>query len=131
MSKRPRVFSQEFKLMVVRRMLAGENVSALAREMKVLRKDLYSWRNRFRSGGAEALRRGRVGRPRKTEALAIAATAPSRKQCPMFRQRSLILRASASPRSNARLASKRSNSIFFDKPCGRSREHAGRATGLA
>ena len=35
-----RVFSREFKLKVVRRMLAGENVSALARELKVLRKDL-------------------------------------------------------------------------------------------
>ena len=32
-------------------MLAGENVSALARELKVLRKDLYFWRDRFRSGG--------------------------------------------------------------------------------
>jgi transposase len=32
-------------------MLAGENVSALAREVKVLRKDLYAWRDRFRAGG--------------------------------------------------------------------------------
>src|SRR5919198_2300841 len=71
MSKLPRVFSREFKLMVVRRMLAGENVTALAREVKVLRKDLYVWRDRFRSGGAEALRRS--GRPRKAEALAIGA----------------------------------------------------------
>jgi transposase len=61
----PRVFSREFKLTVVRRMLAGENVSALARELKILRKDLYAWRDRFRSGGPEALR-GR-GRPRKAE----------------------------------------------------------------
>ena len=45
MSKKPiRVFSREFKLKVVRRMLAGENVSALARELKVLRKDLCVWR---------------------------------------------------------------------------------------
>jgi transposase-like protein len=44
-------------------MLAGENVSALARELAVLRKDLYVWRDRFRAGGPEALR-GR-GRPRK------------------------------------------------------------------
>src|SRR4029450_12778303 len=58
-----RAFSREFKLKVVRRMLAGENVSALARELKVLRKDLYVWRDRFRSGGPEALR-GR-GRPPK------------------------------------------------------------------
>jgi transposase-like protein len=52
-------------------MLAGENVSALARELKVLRKDLYTWRDRFRSGGPEALR-GR-GRPRKAEAVVSVA----------------------------------------------------------
>jgi transposase len=63
MSKKVRVFSREMKLAAVRRMLAGENVSALARELKVLRKDLYKWRARFRSGGPAALR-GR-GRPRK------------------------------------------------------------------
>jgi transposase len=67
----PRVFGREFKLTVVRRMLAGENVSALARELKVLRKDLYAWRDRFRSGGPEALR-GR-GRPRKAETAVRAA----------------------------------------------------------
>jgi transposase-like protein len=33
------IFSRELKLKVVRRMLAGGNVSALARELKVLRKD--------------------------------------------------------------------------------------------
>ena len=58
-----RNFSREFKLTAVRRMLAGENVSALSRELAVLRKDLYVWRDRFRAGGPEALR-GR-GRPRK------------------------------------------------------------------
>lgn len=62
MSRSTRVFSREFKLTVVRRMLAGENVSTLARELKVLRKDLYVWRDRFRLGGPEALR-GR-GRPK-------------------------------------------------------------------
>ena len=37
MSKKAiRVFSREFKLKIVRCMLAGENVSALARELKVL-----------------------------------------------------------------------------------------------
>jgi transposase-like protein len=59
-----RVFSREFKLSAVRRMLAGENVSALARELEVLRKDLYVWRRRFRAGGPEALRSR--GRPRKS-----------------------------------------------------------------
>jgi transposase-like protein len=124
----PRVFSREFKLTVVRRMLAGENVSALARELKVLRKDLYAWRDRFRSGGPEALR-GR-GRPRKAETAVRAASGKNAgdRAAPIpttFRT------APALPSWSARSASSRSNSIFFDKPCGRSREHAGRATGLA
>lgn len=63
MSKKARVFSREMKLAAVRRMLAGENVSALARELKVLRKDLYKWRDHFRAGGPAALRPR--GRPRK------------------------------------------------------------------
>jgi transposase-like protein len=69
-----RVFSREFKVSAVRRMLAGENVHALARELKVLRKDLYYWRDRFRRGGPEALRG--CGRPRKV-AIAAAAGDPT------------------------------------------------------
>jgi transposase-like protein len=65
-----RVFSREFKLGIIRRMLAGENVSALAREVKLLRKDLYVWRDRFLSGGPEALR-GR-GRPPKSATASLA-----------------------------------------------------------
>jgi transposase-like protein len=43
-------------------MQAGESVSALARELKMTRKDLYAWRDRFQAGGPEALRgRGRQG----------------------------------------------------------------------
>jgi transposase len=72
MSKRPpRVFSRKFKLAAVRRMLAGENISALARELKVLRKDLNCWRARFRSGGPEALRG--PGRPPR----AVVAARPT------------------------------------------------------
>jgi transposase len=66
-----RLFSREFKLAALRRMLAGENVSALARELGLRRKYLYQWRERFRAGGAEALRSR--GRPTKAEALAIQA----------------------------------------------------------
>jgi transposase len=66
-----RVFSREFKVGVVRRMLAGESVSALARELKFSRKDLYIWRDRLLAGGPEALR-GR-GRPRKAAAADLAA----------------------------------------------------------
>lgn len=62
--KRSRVFSRAFKLAAVRRMMAGENVSELSRELKVLRKDLYNWRSRFRAAGPEGLR-GK-GRPKKT-----------------------------------------------------------------
>jgi transposase-like protein len=68
-----RVFSREFKIGIVCRMLAGENVSALARELKMTRKDLYAWRDRFQAGGPEALR-GR-GRPRKAETAGLAASA--------------------------------------------------------
>lgn len=59
----PERLSREFKLAALRRMLAGENVSALARELGVRRKFLYQWRDRYRRGGPEALR-GR-GRPPK------------------------------------------------------------------
>ena len=60
-----RVFSREFKVSIVRRTLAGENVSGLGRELKFLRKDLYVWRDRFLAGGPEALHG--PGRPRKAE----------------------------------------------------------------
>jgi transposase-like protein len=79
MSKRKsshRVFSREFKIGIVCRMVAGENVSALARELKMTRKDLYAWRDRFRAGGPEALR-GR-GRPPKTDAAGLAASASAK-----------------------------------------------------
>ena len=74
--KSSRTFSREFKLKVVRRMLAGENVSALARELKVLRKDLYVWRDRFRSGGPEALRG--PGRPPKAVPARTARSTPAK-----------------------------------------------------
>ena len=61
--KRPRLFSREFKLAAVQRILAGEPVRLLSQELKVLRKDLYAWRDLFRAGGAAALRP--LGRPRK------------------------------------------------------------------
>jgi transposase len=71
-----RVFSREFKVGIVCRMLAGENVSALARELKMTRKDLYVWRDRFQAGGPEALR-GR-GRPAEAEAAGLAASASAK-----------------------------------------------------
>lgn len=58
----PRVFSREFKETAVRRIVAGEKVSALAMELQVWRKVLYDWRNLYERGGPEALRA--PGRPR-------------------------------------------------------------------
>jgi transposase len=70
-----RVLSREFKLSAVNRMLRGENVSELARDLQVRRKDLYLWRDRFRAGGPEALRS--VGRPRKV-AVAVSASSDTK-----------------------------------------------------
>ena len=69
--ERTRRFSREFKLLALARMEAGENVSALARELGVRRKCLYQWRDRLRFGGPVALRSR--GRPTKAEVLAIEA----------------------------------------------------------
>ena len=66
-----RLFSREFKLAALARMEAGENVSALARELGVKRKYLYQWRERFRAGGPIALRMR--GRPTNAEVLAMQA----------------------------------------------------------
>ncbi|EWY40712.1 hypothetical protein N825_32820 [Skermanella stibiiresistens SB22] len=52
----PRVFSRDFKLGAVRRLEAGENVSALARELGVARQLIHTWRKRVLEGGPEALR---------------------------------------------------------------------------
>src|SRR5258706_13655783 len=60
-----RVFSRAFKLGIVNRMLAGEKMRALARELQFSSKDLYIWRDRFLCGGPEALRGPR--RPRNSE----------------------------------------------------------------
>jgi len=68
-----RRFTREFKLAALERMTAGENVCALARELGVLRKSLYEWRDRYRLGGAVALRER--GRMTKAETLAMREAA--------------------------------------------------------
>ena len=70
----PNRFSREFKLEALRRMDAGENVSVLARELGVSRKSIYQWRNRYRLGGGNALRRR--GRMTKAEVSADEAEKP-------------------------------------------------------
>jgi transposase-like protein len=53
------------KIDTVKRMLRGENVSALTRELKVSRAVLYRWKDQFREDGSQAFRR-RAGRPPKS-----------------------------------------------------------------
>jgi transposase len=64
MSKRKRrVFSREFKLSAVQRMIAGESAADLSRELGVSAGHLSKWHGHFRRGGTEALRP--ACRPRK------------------------------------------------------------------
>ncbi len=58
----------------VRRIMAGEKVPALARELGVHRKLLYEWKRRVEAGGEANLRPR--GRPRKTETAGDAVTTP-------------------------------------------------------
>ena len=61
--RRRRIFSREFKLAAIERMFGGESTKALGRELRVDPKHLHKWCQRFRNGGAEAVRQ--AGRPRK------------------------------------------------------------------
>ena len=63
--KKARVFGSDFKLRAVKRMLAGEGASALARELQLRRKLLYAWKDAYLVAGAGALRTR--GRPRKVQ----------------------------------------------------------------
>jgi transposase-like protein len=46
--KRRRIFSREFKLSAIERMLGGESTRALSRELRVDPKHLHKWCHRFR-----------------------------------------------------------------------------------
>jgi transposase-like protein len=55
--------SVELKRRAVSRVAAGEEVSAVAADLKVDRRRLYEWQEQVRQGGLETLRSR--GRPRK------------------------------------------------------------------
>jgi transposase-like protein len=58
-----RIFPRSFKVMAVRRMEGGTNVSQLAGELKVRPHMLYAWRDKMRAHGPKGLRNpGRPGR---------------------------------------------------------------------
>lgn len=85
-----RSFSRAFRLKAIERMDAGENVSALSRELGVKREVLYRWRSLYRSGGEERLRERR-GRPTVAEAQALAAArGPSTKAADLAEARRQI-----------------------------------------
>lgn len=65
--RRFRIYSREFKEAAVRRILAGEKIRAVAKQLR-LGKLLYSWLDLYEQGGADAL--VPRGRPRKAEAWA-------------------------------------------------------------
>jgi transposase-like protein len=67
-----RVYSLEFKLEAVRRLMAGEGVISLSRILAVPRNLLYYWLNQYREQGAERLRR--PGRPTFEDTLQIQMT---------------------------------------------------------
>jgi transposase len=58
-------YGAELKLEAVRRVLAGERVSAVAQELGIRRKRLYVWKDRYAELGEAGLVHRRGGRPRK------------------------------------------------------------------
>jgi len=56
-----RVYTQEFKEAVARRLVNGESVSAVYDELQIRRSVLYRWRDAYRKEGAAGLRL--TGRP--------------------------------------------------------------------
>jgi transposase-like protein len=62
-----RVYSREFRMQIVQRILNGEKVPPLSRELGIHRKLLYEWLRQVKEGGESNLRER--GRPRKTDLL--------------------------------------------------------------
>ena len=53
--RRFRVFSREFKEAAVRRIVAGEKIRTVAEQLRLRPQLLYTWRDQYEQGGAEAL----------------------------------------------------------------------------
>ena len=103
----------ELKLAAVRRVLAGESVSAVAQELGIRRKRLYVWKDRYAELGEAGLAQRRAGRPRKEAAEAengSESDGPDVGSC---------WRPGSGLRSwNAKWGSRSWNWIFSAKPCG-------------
>src|SRR3984885_10493314 len=68
-------YAPELKLAAVRRVLAGEIVSAVAQELGFCRKQLYVWKDRVAEPGEEGMVQRRAGRRRKPVAEGTGAEA--------------------------------------------------------
>ena len=84
--KKYRVFSRGLKIETVKRMLRGENVCALMRELKIARSVLYRWRDAYREEGSGAFRR-KAGRPPKNAPGVARARAEAAGELAAARQR--------------------------------------------
>jgi transposase len=69
-----REYGTDLKLAAVRRVLAGESVSAVAGELGIRRKRLYVWKDRYAELGEAGLVRRRGGRPRKQSPVAVGGS---------------------------------------------------------
>lgn len=67
--RKRRSFTRAFKQSAVARMATAESIRGLAAELNVDSRALYLWRERFQTGGVEALRR--VGRPSRLDTAAV------------------------------------------------------------
>ena len=73
---RPRSFTRDFKLSVLKRMAETDSVLGLARELGLERAMLYRWRRVLAVGGEAGVRRkGRPSRLERAEAVLAAAEA--------------------------------------------------------
>ena len=81
-----RTFSRELKIETVKRMLRGENVSALTRELKVSRAMLYRWKDAYREEGSQAFRR-KAGRPPKAAPGTVRARTETAGELALAKQR--------------------------------------------
>lgn len=68
-----RAFSLEFKLAAVQRILKGESVTALCRELGVKRGVLYRWRDTYKAEGEAGLKRAAGRRPGNPAPLTLEA----------------------------------------------------------
>jgi transposase len=64
LKKKRRVFDRRLKIATAKRMLAGENICGVCRELGIARAVLYRWKAEYQEAGAAAFRR-RPGRPPK------------------------------------------------------------------